>query len=45
MITNGEIEYMKKMPAVLRGIETQLARIADALEKLTTDKTESNVQP
>jgi hypothetical protein len=45
MITNAELEYMKKMPAVLRGIETQLTRIADALEKLTTDKAESDVQP
>ena len=34
-LTNAEIEYMKKMPAVLRGIEEQLTRIADALEKLS----------
>ena len=35
-LTNAELEYMAKMPGALRAIEKQLARIADALERLTT---------
>ena len=37
-LTNAEIEYMSKMPARLKGIEEQLKRIADSLEKFVENK-------
>ena len=39
-LTNAEIEYMKKMPAALHGIEEQMKRIADALEKIAETNNE-----
>ena len=40
MITNGEVEFMHKVPSKLSAIEEQLKRIADALEQLTEKKGE-----
>ena len=34
-MVRAELEYMTKVPARLAGIETQLERIANALEQLT----------
>ena len=42
-LTNAELEFMAKVPAKLGAIEKQLTRIADALEKLTTTKSEDDV--
>ena len=42
-LTNAELEFMAKVPAKLGAIEKQLTRIADALEKLTTNKSEDDV--
>lgn len=33
-LTKAEIEYMSKMPARLKGIEEQVKRVADLLEKI-----------
>lgn len=34
-LTNIEYDYLSKMPATLKGIEEQLKRIADSLEKIS----------
>jgi len=39
MMTRAELEYMTKVPARLAGIEEQLTRIADLLERLAPKQT------
>ena len=43
MLTGAELEYIKKMPIILKGIETQLKRIADVLDNRNYGKEKSEI--